>query len=833
MPVTPAPVIELYMDHPELLEGVAVSCTASAFSVIDGSAVPLLNSPTKGYQNDQGNWSLVTLEGLNIDAAPGAIVELSVRCNRAHEELPAENWVLELSLPSLEWSHRPGPAITSGEPFMMTAMLTVPHSPAGNKSECTATVVGNEAFIRGGVTAVAQGVALWEDIVLIGPLDSDQTLRVNCSTGFHRIPQVLTAPVHIQTCRAGAEPAAGFTSCASCTGNTYSPGGLHPCRSCPPGLGAACSSGELILHPGFYPASSAYLSSRTEGGQTANPVPPEPMTGSTILYPCDVVAACDVHNASAGYYCTPGYEGPLCGACAKGFSKVGLYCQECWPKWLSILAVLLLAVVGILLLAYIALLRRSSTPSQTKIIFRIFLTYIQMLSSLGQFRAKATEMVQQILGVADTVGNSVFSAGPVYCTFRLEYYSRFVFSISLPFIVGALVIAIATIGLVWERLCKARRNRNRRDGKRIRRPRTHLSPPMASPDGHRDQLRLIKADIRKYFKKKTYLGPMLFVYFLFYNSIINTLASIFRCREEVIDDRRYLEVDLGVECFTGQHVTGMVAAAILALLLNVLFPLVLVVVLRRNKQRLHTETMQRRYGFLYMGYSIERGLYWWEAVVLLRKFAVLMVASSISDPFYQSLLGVSILVVFLVAQVNFRPYTNTLLNRLELLVMSSLCLTQVVSLAYFRTAAMSLPESQQQHIDTAVTLCLCFVNALCVLVLGLSMWRAARQQQKEKQRERVRQALTPSGPKVKEPWSRLHQGLGGPQQGMLDSDQAVEDAAGSASMVWNYPWQWKHRQQYMPGIGRSSGMPPGKDAKLNAFGAGHKRGPGSRAADMR
>ena len=748
IPMEPTPSISLHMIpwKPHLLVGVGVGCTASAQSSLSGRIVSLLNPPVNGYWNDKGNWSVIELPGLHIDAPYGEDITLSLRCFRDHEELPLLSTLVKLRGPSLTWWQNPPVVILSGVPFVMAVALLPPSSPEANATSCTAVVFGSgweasKPFVRQSVAVMRHGVAVWRDIVVTGELGTRVLLQVNCSAGFHTLPGTLVASVRISYCPPGTEPGPSSTSCVGCTGATYSRGGMEPCRECPP-VGAWCRKGDLILQEGFYPASTAYLwtsnAVEAEGARATNP----PMARDTVLYPCDVPTACLIANSSYGdYHCGHGHDGPLCAACSEGYFKTGLHCSECWSPWVSILAITALILLTLSALSYITLFRKSSKPSTWKIIFRIMLSFIQMLSSLGQFRAKATEIVQQALGITDAVGNSVFGLGPIQCTFSLDYYDRFLLSLLLPFIVGVFVTILATSVIVVGHFGNCRRllrlslfqlsrwsqvpRHQPRGGASSSSPRSCLGQRWAH----------VKRDVSQYFRAKAFIGPTLFVYFLFYNGIINTLSAIFRCREERIDAVQFLEVDANVPCYDGPHVAGMVASVLLALILNVVFPLLLVIILRRNRRQLHSPEVQSRYGFLYMGYSVTRGLYWWEAVVLLRKFSILMVASSIHDAFFQSLVGVTVIVVFLVIQVNFKPYDNPLLNRLELLVMACLCTTQIVSLSYFRfttaaDASGAITPSASSGIQAVVTIILFIVNGSCLCLLAvfliLSLYRKRR-----------------------------------------------------------------------------------------------------------
>ena len=43
----------------------------------------------------------------------------------------------------------------------------------------------------------------------------------------------------------------------------------------------------------------------------------------------------------------------------------------------------------------------------------------------------------------------------------------------------------------------------------------------------------------------------------------------------------------------------------------------------------------KKYGFLYDGYDLQRGLWWWEFVVMSRKLAFMTVISTVDEPFAQ------------------------------------------------------------------------------------------------------------------------------------------------------------------------------------------------------
>ena len=794
--VRPVPVVLLYLPFESLATSVQVKCTVRA-SLLQGNrtsetSVALLNLPPDGFVSE-GEY--VELPRLFISSEYHSHVRVVVECTRKHEALEPVWADFRMKPPVLHWKQRLPSIIHSGVPQRMAVSLHPHDSPALNASECSVEVASSwwatssdlhslprippSAFVRGGTAIVRNGSAIWNDVIIEGVLGSWHEVRINCSTGEYKIPSTRAEIVQLGLCAAGSEPNEDLTSCSGCRGATYSPGQLEPCRGCPPGGGASCANGQLQLIPGYYPANTVYLTMTQPGedgktnsrGISRDEVPP--MTSDTILYMCDTTVACIVVNNNTAFSCASGYTGPLCSACAEGYAKTGLFCTSCWPPWASALF-LFVCVSGVsAALVYIAVVRsrkRDSSSSRLKIIARMTLSFLQMLSSLGQFRTKATETVQSLMGFADAASASVLSVAPVQCALGLGYYARFALTVSLPLIVGCLVVCIACVSI----LAQTWFQRHRRKMMAM-----HLGTQQPEPSSRNRTSTLVsmRASLRQYFKGKSFLGPVLFVYFFFYNSLSSSCAAVFRCREEIIDGAQYLEVAPTVRCFTATHVAAMVVAGAIAIAFNVFTPLLLIRILKKNSHKLHMPAMRKRYGFLYSGYSITRGLYWWEAVVLMRKFMVLAVASTIVDPFYQSLLGIATVVFFFLLQVHFRPYETKTMNGLEVMVFSCLTATQVVSLAYFRSESLLLSSQKQAMVDIIVTFALLAVNCGCLCVLGYFGWRMFRMDRRSKQEMKLAR-FQRHGRKLD---SRPHS----------PSDR-------TSDVVANYPWQWCRGRKEMP-----------------------------------
>jgi hypothetical protein len=330
-----------------------------------------------------------------------------------------------------------------------------------------------------------------------------------------------------------------------------------------------------------------------------------------------------------------------------------------------------------------------------------------MLSALGIFVAHATDTFRNIVGVSDVVGLQLFSLPPVRCVLELDYMVAFSLTVSLPFILAAFSIVLG-VGVVAVKVFRARRARSKgtRDD--------------TSGEVYASGKAEFVAKLRVFTKGKAYLTPVLFILFLSYNTVAHAAASMFKCRPEVVDGFRYLAADMSVTCYKPLHVAGVVGAAIVTIGFNLGYPLLLLLVLRKKKETLSTTATAQQLGFLYQGYSLHRGVYWWESVVMVRKLSVIMVGTLIEDAWYQIILSICILGFALILQLQVRPYDNPVFNRLESAILSVLCVTQVISLVYLRTESLqSSDDGGQQGVDIAFTIFLLLLNLAIIVSLVL------------------------------------------------------------------------------------------------------------------
>jgi hypothetical protein len=165
-----------------------------------------------------------------------------------------------------------------------------------------------------------------------------------------------------------------------------------------------------------------------------------------------------------------------------------------------------------------------------------------------------------------------------------------------------------------------------------------------------------------------------------------------------VDGVRYLSSDLSVKC-EGEEYDRLFAFAV-TMLTTVIpgFPLAIIWVLSRSRNRLNDSSVQSWWFYLYGMYT-ER-CYLWEIAVMLRKFfLVATVVFCSTMPAYQIYLGLWVFGGATVVHVHFNPFRNQQEGNLELLtlfaVAVSLLLGQAISLG-------DLPASVKGAIQVSV-----------------------------------------------------------------------------------------------------------------------------------
>jgi hypothetical protein len=396
-----------------------------------------------------------------------------------------------------------------------------------------------------------------------------------------------------------------------------------------------------------------------------------------------------------------------------------------------------------------------------------------MVGALGIFKARGTEVFNRwVSRPSDVVGGSLTALMPVKCALHSQIYAPFLLNMALPPTALALsALIMLPTAYIEHRLRRGRVGEEAPTFKgKFNLPRwlavvKWARAPMTPAD---------TAEWRgDFFPAKRLAGVSTFLLFFLcvgaraavararrraaaaldarltrrspprfrrYPTLVQSVASIFNCTDK-IEDVQYLVADLTVVCYEGWHIAFLCFATVGVAVYMVGIPVVLagVVVLRSPVQRdgegkmvcarcarrrateYNTLDVRSRFAFLFNGYATDRSsvVVAWEALVMLRKLAVVLAGSVLRDPYLQILAALLVLVVSFGATAFVQPYETSWLNLLDVLGLFALIATQILSIVYFYTETATYPFMDTDALEGVVTALLFALNAIVLLTLAV------------------------------------------------------------------------------------------------------------------
>ena len=124
---------------------------------------------------------------------------------------------------------------------------------------------------------------------------------------------------------------------------------------------------------------------------------------------------------------------------------------------------------------------------------------------------------------------------------------------------------------------------------------------------------------------------------------------------------------MDIECWNSTHVFHVLFVALPSLLFwGILIPTICLYILYKNRKSLGSIKIRKRYGFLFNGYT--KSEYYWEFVILYRKILIISCSvfiANLASVNIQALTVLILLIISLVMQLNFSPYSGKELNTME------------------------------------------------------------------------------------------------------------------------------------------------------------------------
>eukprot|EP00361_Fabrea_salina_P007450 CAMPEP_0202436818 /NCGR_PEP_ID=MMETSP1345-20130828/26245_1 /ASSEMBLY_ACC=CAM_ASM_000843 /TAXON_ID=342563 /ORGANISM="Fabrea Fabrea salina" /LENGTH=1731 /DNA_ID=CAMNT_0049050339 /DNA_START=6 /DNA_END=5201 /DNA_ORIENTATION=+ len=489
-----------------------------------------------------------------------------------------------------------------------------------------ATLKSLNATLGGQTTVTAvNGVITFEKITVTGVINQNITVVIRASSIETNQQEVqddetefnpnLSVIVNLRDCKVGEENTGD--QCKVCPSGEYSLSPDQACTACP--SAAYCLGGWEM-----YPRASYWR--------------PDPYTST--FYQCPNSDACLGSSDYSNYLgnCAEGYTGNMCQACKSGYSRTSEnVCSPCPEPGtnFTILALILLLVVGLSVAMVITTLRSAYKPKSLQSIYiKIFTNYIQLVYLTTQFELSWPDFVLELFAVQKSTATATEQVFSVDCYIEAEdsegveetgntevFFQKVVIISLLPAIVWALSAA------VWGLIAFF-------------------------------QSRLI-------YMKRELVTTMIVLFFLIHPTIVKLMFSIFACRE-IEGKGPWLIQNLEVQCWDEKHTLYALGVALPSILVwGIGVPTFMLYSMYKKSRYLFKIDNKLRFGFLFNGYKLSR--FYWEFVILYRKIIVICLAvflSTISIQ-VQALTCLLVLIVFLYMQKVYKPFVVDHLNQLE------------------------------------------------------------------------------------------------------------------------------------------------------------------------
>eukprot|EP00949_MAST-11_sp_MAST-11-sp1_P003349 g3349.t1 len=331
--------------------------------------------------------------------------------------------------------------------------------------------------------------------------------------------------------------------------------------------------------------------------------------------------------------CATAFTGMLCHRCKSGYARRGTDgCSACDAQSTTFIIFAIL-ISSLICIYFIHTTLKSSEKTLEIEMCKIALSGLQALTVLGRY---PLHWPGGVLTVFNSVGSLFSAAGDVIsfsCAMDDKDGSRYFRGSAI--ILGGPLLIVMCIGIFWA--AKAA---------------------------------VAKKEELKYMRSKFTVSIMV-VLFLLLPTLNQTTFQLLTCRH-VGNDLR-VAGDFDEICGGSTHMGYMIGLAVPSLLAYTFgVPALALILLRRMKRSKKLFATREDsysanvYKFLYGGYNEKT--YYWESVIMLRKIVlnVVLVVLSSATPLSQGLVVLLFLIGFTAVHMINMPYSDTLLNRIEM-----------------------------------------------------------------------------------------------------------------------------------------------------------------------
>ena len=374
--------------------------------------------------------------------------------------------------------------------------------------------------------------------------------------------------------------------------------------------------------------------------------------------------------------CAVGYVGRLCHACGPGWGRETFdSCSKCPEKATNTALTIIgsLFVVGIMISFIVYSIQSSADEASiSSMMFKTLAAYGQVIGIASLFPYKWPPEILRYFEFMDTITSISDRVLNTDCTLEDRrgkglaiVYEKAILYMMTPPIFVACAIAVLL-------LCHVLLNLDNGFGLKLRKKFLKKGEFWT------------KADTRR-----CIIVAAIVAMVILHPTLVRQAMFLLMCVD--VEEAFYLRKDVQLQCHTAEHNLMTIFVAVPGILLYVLgWPLLVYRVLSKRRQKLHLnglsgQATRSTYGFLYRGYS--RNRYYWEIVIMLRKTAMVIVATfglRCTVP-TQGLLALFVISVALSAHLKLRPLENHILEKVEVFGLSAAFITLYFGMFFLRT----------------------------------------------------------------------------------------------------------------------------------------------------
>lgn len=346
--------------------------------------------------------------------------------------------------------------------------------------------------------------------------------------------------------------------------------------------------------------------------------------GAAPFVKCPFAPACTPNQT-----CVEGHTGFMCSFCLQDWAGgINQLCRPCVSSGANY-GVVGLAFIAACIFGAILIRRAMARRSKVVIVAKMLINFLQMISALRVYISTedAPVLAKTLIRYASLANYVSLDFQAIQCATTFDYYIRFGMYMAIP--PGAAIVpAIFLVSYAFFRRSTT--------GKRI------------------DFSRIGRITV-------TAVGVLLF---FTHNSVVIQILRVWNCASS--REGGYLFEQPQIACNSPEHKQlRYIIAPIMGLLYGFGIPLAGVYALSQVRKTMASRRTLKYYGFMYDGFDVKNGKWWWESFIMLRKLLFVALGIVITQKNLQIILGTFTIFVVLVLHMQVRPFEDPYLNNLE------------------------------------------------------------------------------------------------------------------------------------------------------------------------